>query len=202
MSIDAHHKAPRTDTRERILDVAAHLFATHGFAGTSIRDIADALGVTKAALYYHFASKEELLQNIVAQGFAAVNAVLAEQRDLTTRDERDRFICDVIVAISSCHADVVSVMKDPNLEPLVHDEKETSGITHRLALRLAMGLSGTTDEDAIRPQDLMRAIAAVAAGYEALNNWSVAYPGCDCYADADVDVIAGFVSAVLEAPGR
>ncbi len=63
-----------------------------------------------------------------------------------------------------------------------------------------MGLSGTTDQDAIRPLDLMRAIAAVAAGYEAMNNWSVAYPECERFADADVDVIAGFVSAVLEAP--
>lgn len=202
MSIDAQHKAPRTDTRQRILDVAAHLFATRGFAGTSTRDIADELGVTKAALYYHFASKNVLLQHIVAQAFSAVNALLAEERDLSTRQERDRFIHDVIVAISSCDNDAVAVMKDPSLAPLVRDEKAHSGITHQLAVRLAMGLSATRDKEAIRPQDLMRAIAAVAAGYEAMNNWNVAYPGCDCYEDADVDVIAGFVSAVLEAPGR
>jgi AcrR family transcriptional regulator len=202
MSIDAQHKAPRTDTRQRILDVAAHLFATRGFAGTSIRDIAEELGVTKAALYYHFASKEVLLQHIVAQAFSAVNAVLDEQRDLTTREERERFIHDVVVAISSCDGDVVAVMKDPNLAPLVHDEKAHSGITHQLAVRLAMGLSGATDVDKIPPQDLMRAIAAVASGYEAMNNWHVAYPGCVRYADADVDVIAGFVTAVLESPGR
>lgn len=200
MSIDAQHKTARTDTRQRILDVAAHLFATRGFAGTSIRDIADELGVTKAALYYHFESKEVLLKSIVAQAFAAVNVVLDEQRNLTTREERDRFIRDVITAISVCHTDVVSVMKDPSLEPIVSDQKASSGITHRLAVRLAMGLSETTHEEAIRPLDLMRAIAAVAAGYEAMNNWSLAYPDCQRFADADVDVIAGFVSAVLEAP--
>jgi AcrR family transcriptional regulator len=200
MSIEAHSKAPRTDTRQRILDVAAHLFATRGFAGTSIRDIAEELGVTKAALYYHFPSKEVLLQHVVGQAFEAVNAVLAEPRDLSTRDERDRFIRDVIVAISSCDADVMAVMKDPSLAPLVHDEKATSGITHQVAQRLAMGLSNATDESAVRPLDLMRAIAAVAAGYEAMNNWSVAYPGCSSYGDADMDVIASFVSAVLEAP--
>jgi len=42
------------DTRQRIIDIALELFATRGYAGTSMRDIAAELGVTKAALYYHF----------------------------------------------------------------------------------------------------------------------------------------------------
>lgn len=203
MSIEAELKAPRTNTRQRILDVAAHLFATSGFAGTSIRDIADELGVTKAALYYHFESKEVLLQQIVGQTFAAITSVMEQPRDLTTSPERERFIRDVIMAMSSCDADVVAVMKDPNLAPLIHDEKASSGITHRLAALLAMGLSGTTDPDAIRPEHLIRAIAAVGAGYEAINNWHVAYPECAArFADADVDVITGFVVDVLESEGH
>ena len=48
-------------TRERILDVALDLFTEHGYDGTSLRQIAEQLGVTKAALYYHFASKEDIL---------------------------------------------------------------------------------------------------------------------------------------------
>jgi len=40
--------------RQRILDIALELFATRGYAGTSMRDIAAELGVTKAAPYYHF----------------------------------------------------------------------------------------------------------------------------------------------------
>ncbi len=54
--------APDTaSTRERILDVALDLFTEHGYDGTSLRQIAERLGVTKAALYYHFASKEDIL---------------------------------------------------------------------------------------------------------------------------------------------
>jgi len=49
------------NTRERILDVALDLFIEQGFDGTSLRQIAENLGVTKAALYYHFTSKDDIL---------------------------------------------------------------------------------------------------------------------------------------------
>jgi AcrR family transcriptional regulator len=54
-----HHDA--ASTRERILDVALDLFSDKGYDATSLREIAERLGVTKAALYYHFASKEDIL---------------------------------------------------------------------------------------------------------------------------------------------
>jgi AcrR family transcriptional regulator len=53
--------ATKADTRERILDVALDLFTEQGFDGTSLREIAERLGVTKAALYYHFESKDDIL---------------------------------------------------------------------------------------------------------------------------------------------
>lgn len=49
------------DTRERVLDVALDLFIEQGFDGTSMREIAERVGVTKAALYYHFQSKDDIL---------------------------------------------------------------------------------------------------------------------------------------------
>lgn len=52
------------DTRRRILGVALELFGTEGYAGTSIRDITERMGLTKASLYYHFRSKEEILDAI------------------------------------------------------------------------------------------------------------------------------------------
>jgi AcrR family transcriptional regulator len=50
-----------SSTRERILDVALDLFTEKGYDKTSLREIAEPLGITKAALYYHFASKEDIL---------------------------------------------------------------------------------------------------------------------------------------------
>jgi AcrR family transcriptional regulator len=48
-------------TRQLILDVALDLFIAQGFDATSLRQIAEKLGVTKAALYYHFESKDDIL---------------------------------------------------------------------------------------------------------------------------------------------
>jgi AcrR family transcriptional regulator len=52
---------PRSDTRERILDVALELFGEQGYDKTSLREIADRLGITKAALYYYFERKSDIL---------------------------------------------------------------------------------------------------------------------------------------------
>lgn len=54
------------DTRERILSVANELFIEQGYEGTSLREIADRLDITKAALYYHFRSKDEILETLLA----------------------------------------------------------------------------------------------------------------------------------------
>lgn len=52
-------------TKERILDIALELFAQNGYLGTSMSDIAKQLGLTKAALYKHYTSKQEILDQIV-----------------------------------------------------------------------------------------------------------------------------------------
>ncbi|MFF6786361.1 TetR family transcriptional regulator [Streptomyces sp. NPDC012510] len=51
----------RGDTRQRIQEVALELFAEQGYEKTSLREIAERLDVTKAALYYHFKTKEDIL---------------------------------------------------------------------------------------------------------------------------------------------
>ncbi|MCI6007187.1 MAG: TetR/AcrR family transcriptional regulator [Ruminococcus sp.] len=53
------------DTKERILETALELFAQRGYLGTSMSDIAKQLGITKAALYKHYTSKQEILDRIV-----------------------------------------------------------------------------------------------------------------------------------------
>ena len=67
----------RRDMRADILGAARELFGTKGYTVTSIADLADALGVTKGALYYHFKSKEAILDALVAEP-AAELAVIAE----------------------------------------------------------------------------------------------------------------------------
>lgn len=54
----------RGNTRQRIQDVALELFAEQGYEKTSLREIAEHLDVTKAALYYHFKTKEDILVSL------------------------------------------------------------------------------------------------------------------------------------------
>lgn len=54
-----------SDTKQRILQTARELFASKGVQQTSLQEIADRLGITKPALYYHFSSREELVRSIV-----------------------------------------------------------------------------------------------------------------------------------------
>ncbi|MCS6867707.1 TetR/AcrR family transcriptional regulator, partial [Thermus sp.] len=54
-------------TKDRILEEAAKLFTEKGYEATSVQDIAQAVGLSKAALYHHFAGKEEVLYAISLQ---------------------------------------------------------------------------------------------------------------------------------------
>lgn len=55
------------NTKERILEEALKLFSQSGYKGTSMNDIAARLGVTKAALYKHYKSKQEILDSVVSK---------------------------------------------------------------------------------------------------------------------------------------
>lgn len=72
-------------SRRRIITAAAELFAQRGYDGTSIREIAAAVSMTTAALYYHFASKEDLYVAVHGQCMAAVEEAVAK----ATWDVRD-----------------------------------------------------------------------------------------------------------------
>ncbi len=64
--------------REALLDAAAAMFAAKGYDGTSIRDIAGAVGMLPGSLYYHFKSKEDLLLAVYRKGVARFEEAIAE----------------------------------------------------------------------------------------------------------------------------
>lgn len=77
-----------SDTRDRILRVARDLFIQKGVQKTSLQDIAEELGITKPALYYHFASREELLRAFVAPLIDGGQRFLEEQERKAPVDPR------------------------------------------------------------------------------------------------------------------
>jgi AcrR family transcriptional regulator len=83
--------ARKGDTRRRIQDVALALFAEHGYEKTSLREIAEQLDVTKAALYYHFKTKEDILISIADDLMGPVDELIRwaedQPRTLETKQE-------------------------------------------------------------------------------------------------------------------
>jgi AcrR family transcriptional regulator len=91
----------RGDTRARIQQIALELFAEHGYERTSLREIAERLGVTKAALYYHFKSKEDIVHSFTEDYFDRLDALIAWGREQpptarTASELLDRYISIVM----------------------------------------------------------------------------------------------------------
>jgi AcrR family transcriptional regulator len=63
--------------REDILEEASKLFAAKGYNGTNLKEVADRLGCTRQALYYHFVNKDEIVQELVQSAFDSMTEVLA-----------------------------------------------------------------------------------------------------------------------------
>jgi AcrR family transcriptional regulator len=102
------------ETRRRLIDAAMHEFATRGFRGTRLEDIASEVGITKAALLRHFGSKDELFfevhrtavlglpayldapPEIVERGFFAVFRYWLEHTDHLMREDFDRYRVELL----------------------------------------------------------------------------------------------------------
>lgn len=92
-------QAPATGTREAILDNALQLFEMQGYDGTSLRQIAEAVGTTKAALYYHFPAKEHLLVELT-------RPMIDELSNLVTRLRADAALALKPVDVLGIYLDV------------------------------------------------------------------------------------------------
>jgi AcrR family transcriptional regulator len=120
-------------TRERILEAALDLFAERGYAGTSVADLAKQLGITKAALYYHFASKSDILA-------ALIEAPVAEFHDLAAAAHL-RPVPDLLTDISDITADMYTVSRligdDPSVRQTLRGRSQE--INDALTAALAEG---------------------------------------------------------------
>lgn len=82
--------APPSEARTQIVAAATRLFAAHGFDGTTVQDIANAVGLTKPAILHHFASKEHLRQAVLDGILEHFNELLPRLLLKATKSE-DRF---------------------------------------------------------------------------------------------------------------
>jgi AcrR family transcriptional regulator len=117
---DAHRKSRKGElTAERILDAAEELFAERGYAGTSLRDVATAVGIRIPSLYNHFESKEALYSAVLERDLRPVLRALS---DHTVTDggagDHPRKLGDTVMHVMAAH---------PRLASLIQHETLTGG---------------------------------------------------------------------------
>jgi AcrR family transcriptional regulator len=103
--------APESPSRRLILDTAARLLRSGGYHQTTLREVAEAVGIRKASLYYHFASKEEIVEAVANDGVRfvheAVSQALAETAAALPRQRLQAAIAAHLTALHG-HGDYTS----------------------------------------------------------------------------------------------
>lgn len=177
---------PRGDaSAPQVVASALGLFSRHGVAGTSLQMIADDLGVTKAAVYYRFRTKEEIVLAVLAPAFDDFAALLAEARALPEAD-RARLVVDRLARQAVAHRELYAVVlgdlsaaqlrrETPGHHDLFRDLRDVlagPGPTPERLVRVAIFLSGLmgppVDADLRRLDDAALEAGVVASGYALL----------------------------------
>jgi AcrR family transcriptional regulator len=96
-------------TRDRLSEHAARLFAERGYHGTSINDLAEALGIQKASVYSHIKGKEDLLAELALAGAAAFHDALDAVPDDVPAAERLRLALRAHLGVVDRQLDVATV---------------------------------------------------------------------------------------------
>lgn len=99
------------DTRSRILDVAVELFAEVGYDKASIRELGARLGVTSAALYYHFANKQEILTALTDGITVAINTLADEAATEPDAAARQRRVLCGFLDLVAAHRNAMAVLE-------------------------------------------------------------------------------------------
>ena len=175
-------------TRRRILEVGLHLFATRGFAATSVRDLATVLELQPSALYAHFRSKDHILAELARYGYEAHEAAIRSAVDAAAADPVARMRA-FVRAHSLVHAAY------PHLAVVVNEELQ--GLPEELA-RPALAIRQTSTalllrliEDGIAagvfvPTNVMVAAAAIGAMGLRVPYWFTAGESLDAPELADL----------------
>jgi AcrR family transcriptional regulator len=156
------------DTRTRILETALELFAEHGFDGTTLQQIADRLGFTKAALYYHFRSKDDLLQATVSPAIADLEALLCVHEELPDSPaQRRRFMEDYLDYLL-CHRRLIAYMVS-DLAIVAHPAIAAGSADRRARMQAMVAGDGLDFHHQVRVTMAFRGIGGVIAQYPDAN---------------------------------
>lgn len=185
-------------TRDRILEVALELFSRQGYEGTSIRDIADRMGMTKAAVYYHFPAKESLLAELLGPATTRIAGVLAAHGPASDPPRRRALVEALVEVVGDVGPQVVVLLSDPAVGPHLPSLTAEGSLPTRVAAALLGPLPDDPHEAADARVRAACAIGCLPAGVQA---WRRDHPGDTSLDQRTRAVLVQTVLAVLEADG-
>lgn len=97
--------------RERILEIAVQMFIEQGYDATSVSALAVRLGLSKSALYHHFASKEELLEVALDEALGGLEGVLADADGGSARERLEHVLRGAVLVLADRLAYVTLLLR-------------------------------------------------------------------------------------------
>jgi AcrR family transcriptional regulator len=153
---------PRSPAQQRVIDKALELIARYGVSGTSLQMIADALGVTKAAVYHQFRTKEDIVLAAVEAPMRDISTLVEQAGQVGSDAARAEVLIDGFIDLVVQHRRTVgSLQGDPTMVQVVTDHEPYAAVIEGLRAHL----TGGSDEPAavIRSGMLWNAIMATGA---------------------------------------
>ncbi|MCV7204724.1 TetR family transcriptional regulator [Mycolicibacterium peregrinum] len=130
--------AGSSTTRDRLVEAAVRLFTRHGFAGTSLQMIADELGFTKAAIYYHFRTREQLLTAVLDPLLEQMQQIVEEAESLRgVYNRADRMVRGYVDLAVHNRAMVSVLGTDPSVNEALRTRPEWDTVIDRQMALLA-----------------------------------------------------------------
>ena len=159
------------ELKEEVLyETAARWFNEHGYHGTSLRDLANELGITKAALYNYVASKRELLYSVHLRSLQAARAARDDAAiESTGLGKVRRMIFNYVAAITDSPTVTFILLEDGALAPEQAEEilAQRRALDHEFRSWIAQGI----EDGSIRPCDPRLASLVITGGLAWVTKW-------------------------------
>jgi AcrR family transcriptional regulator len=147
-----------TAAQARIVGAALELFAEHGVGGTSLQMIADEIGVTKAAVYHQYRTKEEIVLAAAEAELARLDAVVAAaEAESSRKRRRDALVSGIVDLAIDRRRTVGTLLNDPVIGGLFIAHERFRDVLRRLQGLLVGG--GPEPEANVRTAMLIAAIS-------------------------------------------
>lgn len=157
----ADRQPPLTAAQSRIVAAALDLFARHGVGGTSLGMIAKSIGVTKAAVFHQFRTKDEIILAAAEAELARLEQVLdAADAEPTLEQGRQVLVTMMVDLAVEGRRTASPILSDPVIVPFFAKHERFRNVMHRLS-RLLEGAD--TDSDARVPAAMLTAAISGAA---------------------------------------